>query len=254
MWQREPDIVVIAQSWPAQVSAAEIARLRRRLPLARFCALLDSWCEGELRSGEPWPAAIRLYVHHWAPRASRELLRLVRSQPSAWGLPVTASDEQRLLAGLAPPGGATGQVAVVASNPESAAALGDACRSAGYQVAEIRHAAGVMLPGVCAVVWDTTCESATDATIVAAIAAQLWARRPVVALLGFPRADEIAAAKAAGVAAVISKPFLVEDLHWQLADVISRGADRQSKPVRQSNPSIGSINSVRRISRFHSAS
>jgi CheY-like chemotaxis protein len=251
--QREPQVVAIAQAWPGQVSAAQIALLGRRLPLARICSLLDSWCEGEPRSGKPWPAAIRVYAHQWPQRASRELLRLDQSQPSAWGLPVTASDEQRLLVELAPKGRASGQIAVLAANPETAAATADACTSAGYQVLVLRDARGVAIPGLSAAVWDATGAMAADPTIIAGLN-RCFGTVPLIALLGFPRADEIAAAKAAGVAAVVSKPFLLEDLHWQLAAVISAKTARSDAAQNQSIASPPSSRWVRRISRFHSAS
>ena len=58
-----PELIVIAQSYPGEFTAAQVDRLRRHAPLARVVALLGSWCEGELRTGRPWPGAIRLYRH-----------------------------------------------------------------------------------------------------------------------------------------------------------------------------------------------
>jgi CheY-like chemotaxis protein len=244
---REPDVVLVAQAWPGQVSAAEVELVERRLPLARVCAVLDSWCEGEMRSGKPWPTAGRVYAHQFPQRVARELMLLARSQKCAWALPLTAGDEQRLLVELSPPGRASGQIAVLAASPETGAALGDACRSAGYQVAVMRDAGGVMLPNVSAVVWDTTGDVAADSAAVASLR-QSFGAAPIVAMLGFPRADEIAKAKAAGVAAIVSKPFLLEDLHWQLAALLP------SDQCAQSVPSPVSSRSVRKISRFHSVS
>ena len=62
------DVIVVAQAFPGQFSADAIDQLRRAAPLARVVGLLGSWCEGETRTGWPWPAAIRVYWHQWRPQ------------------------------------------------------------------------------------------------------------------------------------------------------------------------------------------
>jgi AmiR/NasT family two-component response regulator len=47
----------------------------------------------------------------------------------------------------------------------------------------------------------------------------------VVAVVGFPRREDVEAARQAGVRAVVSKPFLAGDLLWQL----DRAADEQQR-------------------------
>ena len=64
-------------------------------PLARIVGLLGSWCEGEVRSGRPWPGAMRIYWHQWPGRWHAELDRLRGACP-IWGLPLTAGDEDRV--------------------------------------------------------------------------------------------------------------------------------------------------------------
>jgi hypothetical protein len=100
-----PELIVLAHAFPLQYSHAEIDRLRRLAPLSRIVALLGSWCEGETRSGSPAPGVIRVYWHQWAERSGRELARLARGEPSAWSLPVTATEEERLLSQSARPTG-----------------------------------------------------------------------------------------------------------------------------------------------------
>ena len=68
-----PDVIVVAQAFPGQFSLDEIDRIRGLAPLARLLGLLGSWCEGEVRTGLPWPAVIRIplsgsfyqYFHWW---------------------------------------------------------------------------------------------------------------------------------------------------------------------------------------------
>ena len=62
--------------FPGQFSCEAIDRIRTRAPLARLVGLLGSWCEGEVRSGQPWPGTIRIYAHQWPGRAEQELKRL----------------------------------------------------------------------------------------------------------------------------------------------------------------------------------
>ena len=93
-----PDLLAVAQAFPGQFSHETIDRLRRLAPLARVLGLMGSWCEGEMRSGSPWPATLRTYWHHWPARGDRQLRRLAMGQSCSWALPLTASEEERLLA------------------------------------------------------------------------------------------------------------------------------------------------------------
>ena len=64
-------------------------------------------------------------------------------------------------------------------------------------------------------IWDTTADQAADPATVALLRTG-FAAAPIVAVLGFPRPDEIAAARRAGVAQVVSKPYLLADLQRRL--------------------------------------
>jgi AmiR/NasT family two-component response regulator len=62
-----------------------------------------------------------------------------------------------------------------------------------------------------AIVWDGAQMSGREAAHLAAVGSAARDKRtPVVALLGFPRPETVAAAVAMGAAAVIGKPFAVE--------------------------------------------
>jgi hypothetical protein len=91
------DVIVVAQAFPAQFSHRAIDGLRRAAPLARVLGLMGSWCEGETRSGSPWPATARTYWHQWPARCNRQLHRLATGETCSWALPPTATDEERLL-------------------------------------------------------------------------------------------------------------------------------------------------------------
>jgi CheY-like chemotaxis protein len=66
------DAIVLAQAFPGQFSHQAVDRLRRLAPLTRVLGLMGSWCEGEMRTGSPWPGAVRTYWHQWPARCEPE--------------------------------------------------------------------------------------------------------------------------------------------------------------------------------------
>jgi hypothetical protein len=184
--------------------------------LARIVGLLGSWCEGEMRSGRPWPAAVRTYWHQWPARADRELRRLAAGRSSAWTLPLTATEEDRLLADAdrALPA-RSGLIAIAARSFVMADFLAVACRRCGYATAWLRPSAAVRLAGATAVVFDgSDCRGAERDELQRLAAAM--APAPLLALLDFPRIEDLERCRAAGAAAVLSKPLQLADLFWRL--------------------------------------
>lgn len=214
--QLAPDVIVIAQSFPGQFSAEDIDRLRRRAPLARVLGLLGSWCEGETRTGKPWPAAIRVYWHQWLPRAEQELGQLAAGCSSSWSLPLTASEEERFLA-LAeqPVARRAGRVAIAAAQWETCDWLAGVCRYRGYTTTWLRPPYEHVEDEVDVAIFDTTECQGEELNDLRRLVAQLQPA-PVVALLDFPRVEDRDRVLAAGAVAMLSKPLLVEDLFWQL--------------------------------------
>jgi CheY-like chemotaxis protein len=43
---------------------------------------------------------------------------------------------------------------------------------------------------------------------------------PLIALVGFPRLDDVSRLQSAGATAVVSKPFLTGDLLWQIEQLL----------------------------------
>ena len=115
--------------------------MRRAAPLCRFVALAGSWCEGESRSGRPLPAVPRVYWHQWSAWFDRELAELGGGRSGTLSLPLTATEEERLLRG-AETGRprACGTIAIYGTERESAAMLADACRACGYEVVALATA------------------------------------------------------------------------------------------------------------------
>ncbi|MGD9722612.1 MAG: hypothetical protein AB7O59_14870 [Pirellulales bacterium] len=210
------DLVVLCQRYPGSISELEIDDLRRRAPLTRFWRMLGSWCEGEQRTGRPPAGCLGTYWHQ-ASRLGRELAAARQGWVPIWAQPVTATAEERALAALnvrRPDRG--NRITVCAEHAQAAAALAEACAAGGYLPQIAPQQAALLAPA--AIVWDTTAEKAADPACVAKLRHHAG-NAPLIALVGFPRPGDMAAAARAGVATVVSKPFFIQDLWWQLERV-----------------------------------
>jgi CheY-like chemotaxis protein len=225
--------LVLVQSRPGQWSSPAMDALRGASPLTRVCRLLGSWCEGETRSGQPPQGCVTIYWHQWQARFARQLDRRMAGRQSAWSLPPTASAEEHTLAEAErPPARGEGPIAIYAERAETAAALADACRSAGYEpqvFSSSRHASARAptapwdMKRVRAVVWDASPHELADARAVSILRTR-FGSAPVLAIVDFPRADDCDRAIAVGVEAVLSKPYSIHDLLW----LLDRALDAQT--------------------------
>lgn len=210
-----PEVIVLAQDHPGQFTAEAIDRLRRAAPLSRVVVLLGSWCEGELRSGEPAPGVIRVYWHQWFARFDREWSHLFGGRSSAWSLPATATDEERLLAEDFRPAPHYGAIVVCAHGRDMRDWLAEACRRRGYATICLRPNEAIRVDGARAAILDATDAGPEEIAEIRRLAGQL-AGTPIIVLLSFPRIEDHQRTLDAGAAAVLSKPLLVEDLYGRL--------------------------------------
>ncbi len=221
-----PDLLVVAQSYPGEFPTETIERLHRLVPLARVLGLLGSWCEGELRTGKPWPGAVRTYWHQWPPRCDQQVGRMRRGECSAWGLPVTATEEERLLLSANEPlSPRQGLVAIYTRPYEMEDFLSAACRDRGYSTVWLRPPRPARVEGAAAAIFDGSEGRGEELDQLKQLVATLDPV-PVIALLDFPRIHDYRRVTAAGAAAVVSKPLHVEDLFWELDRVLE---DRSSR-------------------------
>ncbi len=92
--RQPPELIVVGQVRPGQISSAEVEQIHREAPLARLVALLGEWCEGETRTGAPWPGVPRVYWHQSLGRlVSDAALRPGAQSP----LPRTSTESERLM-------------------------------------------------------------------------------------------------------------------------------------------------------------
>jgi DNA-binding NarL/FixJ family response regulator len=227
-----PDVIVVVQAFPGQFSHSVLDRLRRLAPLARVIGLLGSWCEGEMRTGSPWPGAVRTYWHQWAIRCDRQLCRLAKGESCAWALPPTATEEERLLADM---GEAwpqrQGMVVIWAQSREMAEWLSAACRSRGLATVWQRPPITARVEGAVAAIFDGGDLGEDQSHDLERLVAALHPA-PVLTLLDFPRVSDRAHAFSVGAAAVVSKPVAVDDLLWEL-ERIGKGEAREKKGARE---------------------
>lgn len=226
-----PDLFVVAQPWSGCHATRRLEALRRRAPLARVIALVGSWCEGELRSGEPLPGAYRVVWHQWEPRIGRDLERWAERRCPAWGLPVTATDDDRLLAAAdESPSAANGLVVIVSPTHDMSDLLSGACRARGLATVQLRPGCVETIAGATAAVWDAGPGEGSFDDLARTAAALKDA--PLVALLSFPRLEHRKAAIAAGATAVLATPLLLDELFWHLVRPLGQpGTGAAFQPV-----------------------
>jgi hypothetical protein len=207
------DVVILAQSRPGQLTLKSVEQLTRTLPLTPFVALLGSCCEGETRSGKPWPGVMRLFWHQWLARVPGEMQG--GDVPATWHLPKTSSDAERVDYALrSRPARSQGLIVICTPDALFFQALDVACRTVGYETTWLRDPTEDGPANGQAVLWH--CTGAEDQTFSQIREARKrWCRGPLVALCGFPRYDQVQRARACGAAAVVSLPFLLPDL-WNI--------------------------------------
>ncbi len=210
------DLVVVVESRPGVHAAGDFERLRQAAPLTRMVRLLGSWCEGELRTGDLPAGVMRTYWHQWPACIATEFARIEKGNCPAWGLPLTfAADESLDSVSRRPLPRRRGLIVVDTANTETSETLADVLGAAGYCTVWLDPTRPTRVQGVTAVIWDRSrCEQEEMAEIERL--AGSFHPAPVVAMLGFPRSGDYERALAAGAAGVISKPYRIGDLFWQL--------------------------------------
>ncbi|GEM_PF-1919993 len=237
------DLVLLLQRYPGEHRIEDLEGLRARLPLARLLVILGSWCEGEVRSGQPLPGVIRYYWHQWLASCGEPLRLWRQGHNPAWDLPPTATDEDLALAEASgvpneaalprrqarptekPPVAAEASPASAAEKPGLAVVARD------YAVFEWLQAAAHSWNMACQ--WYRSPAELANLSESAAIVVDLehdgdlpprqlrslrtrlrkaWHDAPIVLLMGFPRLHQVNRYLRAGAAAILSKPCTLSDL------------------------------------------
>ncbi|MBN1854962.1 MAG: hypothetical protein JW829_19665 [Pirellulales bacterium] len=229
-----PQLAVIAAAYPGQFPSSQIEALCRIAPLIKIIALLGSWCEGETRTGHPWPADARVWWYHWPMWWERQIAALAAGYPPIWDMPRTATDQDRILAGrdiLRGPGGPTigpgmrsqGEltsptntgigIAIATADHATYVAMTHALTSVGYPSTWWYRPHRFLEPSfaIMAGIWDGGQLDSREQLELNAFQIQIHSV-PVVVLLDFPRIETVPKAHAAGAVAVLGKPYSIDDL------------------------------------------
>lgn len=213
-----PDVLVWFVQRPGEFPFVEFQQTTARWPLARPVVVLGSWCEGELRTGRPWPGAWRVAWDQAEAQFARHFAALATGTADAWSLPRTASRAEILAEESAAqtPEIQTRRnlrVAVVAATREAAEAYEFACRAAGHTVVNADSAE--------AVIWDSAAWGEADLDALRH-SVETVSPAKVVAVIGGMRWQDAAEAKSVGAVAALSKPIVLVDLWAMIESAVTR--------------------------------
>lgn len=214
-----PRAIVFCAARPGSISQRQVDALSRAFPLARLVALVGTWCEGEMRSGRPWPGVVRIYWHQWQSRLP-EIMNELEGAKSL-RLPRTATDVDALLSshGRARPGTIASAVGIFTARRSDFESLAGA----------LHPAAGHcrwLLPGEVAPPEPLDLLLADAASDLLAAVTDLHHVRselgpvPALVLCHFPRPEEIRDLPQAPRIAFLAKPYLVRDLLRSMAELL----------------------------------
>jgi hypothetical protein len=209
--QTRPELIVIAQSRPDAFLAEEVNHLRRAAPLAGIVALLGSWCEGETRTGRPWPGVARIYWYEFPAWWRRQLqLRTAYHCPD-WARAATQLP-RKCVPGHPQP--RPGLIVLRTPSRDNADALAEALSHANHSTTWQRHVQPrAYTRGAIAGIWDGGQLNDAEASDLAEFCTQMSREgAPVLAMLDFPRRDGVNQGYEAGAAAILGKPYLNCDL------------------------------------------
>ncbi|HEX4150147.1 MAG TPA: hypothetical protein VHY20_14205 [Pirellulales bacterium] len=220
-----PDLLVLLQSRGGQFLERELLQLRSWMPLARAVAVLGSWCEGELRSGQPLAGVRRVAWHAWPLRLEREIAAW-RSGGGTWSLPVTAAEEELFLqadasAGLRSTASRAQAVAIRSAHPPWGACLADALGRRGFSAVSLRP--GQLRPS------DAFLALVDDVPLPTGLPElraryRTWLPQPIIALADFPRRLDQRLVREAGAAALLGKPLDLDELVLLLEQLLPASA------------------------------
>jgi hypothetical protein len=247
-----PRLIVVAQSRPGQFHAANLEAIHGFSPLSRMAVLLGSWCEGETRSGFPYPGIERVYFHAWntwfarrwpasnQPPASNQVTEsnqvTAAVQPADAFLLRTATPNDFFLAeSRVRISQLSASIGISSRNADTVDALRDA-----FKLVDVSLS------------WLSDCPIAADLShLDLAIAHDVEPREsrmesiaeieslcpgvPILAMIDFPRWDEIQILERR-VAGLISQPYRIGDLIDTVSQIlVDRGLQRDLSP--KSDPS-----------------
>lgn len=227
------DLVVIAQARRGQHSASEVQELQTLCSTTPIVALLGSWCEGETRSGTPWPGVPRVYWHQWEGRYQKFVSQLGQFEITDLHAARTSTAADRVI----------NSDAVDYPNKVSCVAISAWTNQQHSMVADAINHFGWSSVWVERSVWNAQTSSAVDAIVIEAdgwsddLANRVkWIQRevsgtPMVLIANYPRKGELESCKSMGISEVVSKPFELDDLKTAIVRAVKSFEESQLRPI-----------------------
>lgn len=197
-----PSAIVLGQKRPGVLAQSEIERLRLKAWPIPLIALLGGWCEGELRNGDPRQGVKSVYWH-----------RFISQLGSALQQQATPDDIPAFHGG-------GGLIMIRSASREAYEALSEGCNAVGYSTVWLPPPRPVFATCAAYGIWDCPGSVRDYGEELGEFACQMYPAS-VVAVLGFPRVEDCAAALSSGATSVISKPYLQSELWSTLANAAS---------------------------------
>ncbi len=94
---RQPEVIILLQSFPGEYSQSDCSVLTERFPLAAIILVYSCWGEGERRTGHPLVGVIRIAWYDFPFWFSAEYALFCSGVLSQLSLPSSASDAQRAI-------------------------------------------------------------------------------------------------------------------------------------------------------------
>ena len=207
-----PELVVALQSQSGEYAAADLAWIQQAAPLARILIVYGAWCEGDPRAGKPGMGRIEIAAHRWPQWWTIQQDHVANGRSPAWAWPVTRSFEEgqwALEPAVVPSPRVPQTAGILTHDRTTAEALSEACRGRGYSVQILSSPSDALACDF--VLWTVTGSDARETNGLAG--------RPWIALMDFPRAADCERLLSLGAAAVLARPFDLEELFWRIAQL-----------------------------------
>lgn len=198
---REPETIIFRQDHPGTWPRETVETWRRRFPLARLCIAHGNWSEGEMRTGQPLPGVERIRLI--------ELPAWLETLADQSRLPATASIAEQIEAASIPSQIAERlagiRTAIVASVYETREALTSLVGSLGLALPPEGESIELVL-------WSDGDLHLQQGQASLAKTRDQFPSAAIVAMVHFPRPQEVELAKSYGVAEMVALPVLARNL------------------------------------------
>lgn len=224
-----PELVLVATPRPGLVTREHVVRLGAVAPLARLVIVGGSWCEGEWRTGRPPLGAVRLYWHELGAWWRTALAAREDGIAPPWSAPL---DEPRAgrnvleppLRSVAPRKRLAIDAIDVAAFEALAASLGEVGWDCAWRPRHRRGAADHDdAAAFSAGIWDGGQLDPAEVEHLRQFC--LWLepqRAPVLALVDYPRAEQVMTIADVGAAAMMGKPYQTVCIANELSRIVRR--------------------------------